>query len=109
MSSTSSATTQHYYEAAKASEIAPGSGKTIHVNGQQLALFNLNGTFHAISDSCPHRGAPLSEGYLQGDKVLCTWHCFDFNLKTGACEVVPDLRVTIYEVKVEGETVYVLC
>ncbi len=109
MSSTTSTAPQHHYEAARVSEIAPGTGKTIHVNGHQIALFNLNGIFHAIADSCPHRGAPLSEGYLQGDKVLCTWHCFDFNLKTGACEVVPELRVATYEVKVDGEIVYILC
>ncbi|HZS03415.1 MAG TPA: Rieske 2Fe-2S domain-containing protein [Blastocatellia bacterium] len=100
---------KQFYEVAMVSEIAPGSGKTVYPNGQQIALFNLDGTFYAIDDSCPHRGAPLSEGYLKGDQVLCAWHCFDFNLKTGACEGVPELHVATYEVKIEGETVYVLC
>jgi NAD(P)H-dependent nitrite reductase small subunit len=109
MSFSPSPEAKQFHEVARASEIAPGSSTTIYVNGRQLALFNLDGTFYAIDDGCPHRGAPLSEGYLQGDRVLCSWHCFDFSLKTGACEVVPELKVATYEVKVEGDTVYVLC
>lgn len=108
-SSSVESATSHYYEVAKVSELAPGSGKTVYVNDRQLALFNLDGTFYAIDDGCPHRGAPLSEGYLQGDKVLCSWHCFDFSLKNGSCEVVPELKVATYEVKVEGDTIYVAC
>lgn len=109
MSSSPSAGTKQFYEVARVSEIAPGSGRTVYANGHQIALFNHGGSFYAIDDSCPHRGAPLSEGYVQGDRVLCSWHCFDFNLKTGACEVVPELKVSTYEVRVEGDTVYVLC
>jgi len=100
---------KRYLKVAETREVAPGSGKTVYANGRQLALFNLNGVFYAISDGCPHRGAPLSEGILKDDKVLCAWHCFDFNLKTGACELVPGLCVETYEVKVEGDAILVLC
>jgi NAD(P)H-dependent nitrite reductase small subunit len=100
---------KQYVKVAETREIAPSSGKTVYARGQQIALFNLNGIFYAISDGCPHRGAPLSEGILKDDKVLCSWHCFDFNLKTGACEVVPELRVETYEVKVEDGAIFILC
>ena len=100
---------KQFLKLAETHEIAPNSGKTVYAKGQQIALFNLGGTFYAISDDCPHRGAPLSEGYVKDDKVFCPWHCFDFNLKTGACEVVPGMRVETYEVKVEGDAILVLC
>jgi nitrite reductase/ring-hydroxylating ferredoxin subunit len=103
-------THKRYCKLAETHEIAPNSGKTVYgPGGQQIAIFNLNGTFYAISDGCPHRGAPLSEGLVKGEMVLCAWQCFDFNLKTGACEVVPELRVETYEVKVEGDAIFVLC
>ncbi len=100
---------QHYLKLAETHEIAPNAGKTVYANGEPIALFNLNGAFYAISGSCPHRGAPLSEGMVQEDKVFCAWHCFDFNLKTGACGAVPELCVRTYEVKVEGDAILVLC
>jgi NAD(P)H-dependent nitrite reductase small subunit len=98
-----------YQRAANVSEIAPGTGKTVEVNEQDIALFNYQGEFYAISDLCPHRGAPLAEGFLEDGKVFCPWHCFDFNLQTGECTIVPSLRVQAYEVKVEGDEVFVRC
>lgn len=100
---------QNFYRAAGVSEIAPGTGRAIEVNAQDIALFNYQGKFYAISDICPHRGAPLAEGFLEAGKVFCPWHCFDFNLQTGACTIVPSLRVQTYEVKVEGDEVLVRC
>lgn len=98
---------KHYVRVAAAGEVPPLSGKLVEVAGQQIALFNLGDVFYAINDLCPHRGAPLSEGYLEGETVLCAWHCFDFSLRTGASETVPGLRVATYEVKVEGDEVFI--
>src|SRR5215510_11432937 len=98
-----------YRRVANTEEIAAGSGKMIEVGDEQIALFNFGGTFFATSDMCPHRGASLAEGFLDRGKVFCPWHCFDFNLKTGECETVPSLQIQTYEVKVEGDEVFVLC
>jgi NAD(P)H-dependent nitrite reductase small subunit len=108
-SNTQTSSELRYLKLAETHEIAPNTGKSVSANGQQIALFNLNGTFYAISSSCPHRGAPLSEGILQGEKVFCAWHCFDFDLKTGACGAVPELSVRTYEVKVEDTAILVRC
>ena len=61
---------------AKASEIPPGTGKCVTANNVSVALFNVGGTFHAISNTCPHRGGPLGDGDLAGDVVTCPWHGF---------------------------------
>jgi len=98
-----------YIKVATVHEIVPGSGKKVEACGNEIALFNFNGEIYAISDICPHRGGPLSEGFLDVGKVFCPWHCFDFNLKTGECTTFPSMRVQAYEVKVEGEDIFVLC
>jgi nitrite reductase (NADH) small subunit/3-phenylpropionate/trans-cinnamate dioxygenase ferredoxin subunit len=100
---------KRYYRVASVSEIPMGSGKLIEVAEQEIALFNFNNQFYAISDLCPHRGASLADGFLDGGKVFCPWHCFDFNLETGECGMVPSLRVRTYEVKTEGEDILVAC
>ena len=41
---------------AQASDLAPGSGTTVEAEGLRLALFNVQGTFYAIDDTCPHCG-----------------------------------------------------
>jgi NAD(P)H-dependent nitrite reductase small subunit len=100
---------KRYYRAASIGEIPSGAGRLVEVAGEEIALFNLNGEYYAISDMCPHRGASLTRGFLEGGKVFCPWHCFDFNLKTGECATVPSLRVRTYEVKISGENIFVAC
>ena len=55
-----------FVKVAKTAEIVPGQGKMIEVGGKKIALFNVEGSFHAIDDTCTHRGGPLSEGSLDG-------------------------------------------
>jgi NAD(P)H-dependent nitrite reductase small subunit len=100
---------KRYYRVASISEIPSGAGRLVEVSGEDIALFNFNGEYYAISDMCPHRGASLAEGFLDGGKVFCPWHCFDFNLKTGECGMVPSLRVRTYDVKITGEDIFVAC
>jgi nitrite reductase (NADH) small subunit len=96
-----------FYKVASIRDIAPGSGIKIDVGGTEIAVFHCNGGFYAIDDLCPHRGAPLSEGFLEDGKVFCPWHCFDFNLRTGESISVPSLHVKAYEIKIEGEDIFV--
>jgi nitrite reductase/ring-hydroxylating ferredoxin subunit len=69
---------------AGAEDLLPGQAGAFTVEGRRIALFNVEGTYYAIGDSCTHRGGPLSEGDAQGTKVTCPWHGADFDLKTGA-------------------------
>jgi nitrite reductase (NADH) small subunit len=100
---------KQFYKVATIDEIPPGSGKKIELGRREIAVFQFNGEFYAIDDFCPHRGAPLSEGFLEAGKVFCPWHCFDFNLQSGECTTVPSLRVETYEVKIEGNELFIRC
>jgi nitrite reductase (NADH) small subunit len=89
-------------------EIPVGRGKSVEVDGVPIAVFNAgSGQYQALSGSCPHEGGPLADGALLGDSVVCPWHGFDFNLRTGACDGAPDLSVSVYPVKVAGSDILV--
>jgi nitrite reductase/ring-hydroxylating ferredoxin subunit len=89
-------------------EVPVGKAKQITVKGRKIALFNVDGTFYAIDDTCPHRGAPLWEGELNGLEVICPWHGAGFDVTTGA-HLCPPARsgVASYKVQVVGEEVQI--
>ena len=72
-----------FVKVAKTGEIAPGQGKQVEVNGKKIALFNVEGSFFVIDDTCTHRGGPLSEGVLEGKRVSRPWHGATYDLTTG--------------------------
>jgi nitrite reductase/ring-hydroxylating ferredoxin subunit len=90
-----------------AAELAPGSCTEVSAGGKPVALFNVAGTFHAIGNTCIHRGGPLGQGMLDGTTVLCPWHAWSYDVTTGISTVNPELRVDSYEVKVEDGQVLV--
>ena len=93
---------------AKSSDITPGQGKMVEVNGKKIALFNVAGSFYAIDDTCTHRGGPLSEGVLEGKKVTCPWHGATFDVTTGEVLGPPAPQgVARYDARVEGDDVEV--
>lgn len=93
---------------AKAAELAPGQMKWVAVNGERLVLANVEGAFYAVSDICGHRNAPLSRGKLEGYLIECPLHFAQFDVRTGELVNGPvSTAVTVYQVRVDGETVYI--
>ena len=93
---------------AKVSELSPGQMKWIAVNGERRVLANVEGTFYAISDVCGHRNAPLSRGKLDGYLIECPLHYAQFDVRTGKLVNGPvSTAVPIYQVCIEGDTVYI--
>ncbi len=87
-------------------ELGPGESKAVTVEGKRIALFNVEGTYHAIDDACPHRGGPLSEGEIEGSVVICPWHTARFDVTTGQVLSPPASRgVACYKVAVEGSQI----
>ncbi len=91
----------NFVKVATVSQVAPGTGMVATVNDKEVAVFNVDGTFHAIDNVCKHRGGPLGEGELDGDTVTCPWHAWQYNVKTGACMTKEGITVDKYEVRVE--------
>ena len=68
---------------ASTKDIAPGEAMTVEAGGQRIAVFNVNGAFYAIGDTCTHRGGPLSQGKVEDATVTCPWHGAKFDIRTG--------------------------
>ena len=72
-----------FVKVARTDEILSGRAKLVEANGQEIAVFNIDGAFHAIDNTCSHVGGPLSEGELDGCEVTCPWHGAVFDVTTG--------------------------
>ncbi len=93
---------------AETKDLPPGGALAVDVEGVRLALFNIDGTYYAIEDTCPHSGGPLSEGYVEGTQVECPLHGACFNLTDGSVLSPPaDEDVASYRVEVEGNDIKV--
>jgi len=92
---------------AKISDIPKGQARAFEVNGQQVAIFNVDGQFHAIDNVCAHQGGPLAEGELDGCVVTCPWHGWTYDVRTGASPDEPDASVLHYHLKVDGDQLLV--
>ncbi|HXG95157.1 MAG TPA: Rieske (2Fe-2S) protein [Blastocatellia bacterium] len=98
-----------YIKAARTSDLQPGQGITVEINGQQVALFNCNGEIVALDGTCPHRGGPIGEGYVDCHNltVQCPWHGWTFSLTNGVSPVNPMAKVQKFDVLVESDEIKV--
>ncbi len=92
---------------AKVSDVPPGTAKVVVVLGHPVALFNVDGSFHAVSNVCLHRGGPIGEGTLDGPVVTCPLHGWEYDVRTGQNLANPTARLRTFVVKVEGDDVLV--
>ena len=87
---------------------AAGQRALLELEGNSIALFNLDGQFYAIADSCPHQGSSLCAGQLQGRLIQCRAHGLRFDLASGYLANSDKLRVATYPVADEGGQMFIL-
>ena len=92
---------------ASKAEIPAGTGKVVEVGGKAVAVFNCDGSFYAMDNTCKHRGGPLGEGSLGGTTVSCPWHGWEYDVTSGACQMDPSIKVQTFDVKVDGDDILV--
>jgi nitrite reductase/ring-hydroxylating ferredoxin subunit len=88
-------------------DLAPGAHTKLRLAERPILLANLDGQFHAIQDTCVHRGGSLSAGLIEGQTVICPLHYWGFDLKSGICTQVPSMALKTFTTKVENGEVYV--
>jgi nitrite reductase (NADH) small subunit len=96
-----------FVRAVAVGEIPAGSIHQVSVGGKEVALANVAGQFHAIDNTCLHRGGPLGEGVLEGKIVTCPWHGWQYDVDTGKVSQNPTVGVACYPVEVRGNEVFV--
>lgn len=90
---------------AKVSGIPEGGSVVVTVNQKDIAIFRINGVFHAIDDMCPHMGASLSGGFVEDGCVTCPWHYWRFRLADGSWADNPKVKIGSYPIHVVGDEV----
>jgi nitrite reductase (NADH) small subunit len=88
---------------------APAAGQVqeAEAGGVAICLANVGGELSALDNWCPHRQGPLGQGWVEGDMVVCPWHSWSFDARTGKAEYPPNEWVGVLGLKVQGEDVMV--
>ena len=90
------------------SDLFPGESMVVRVGAEEFALHNVNGRYHATGNRCPHQGGSLGDGYLEGNRIICPLHGWEFDVATGhAATPMQPGRIRVYDVKVEQGRVWV--
>jgi len=97
-----------FEKAADLEELNPGQMKMIPIGTREVLLCNVGGKYYAVDNFCPHMGAPLSEGELDGAELWCPFHGASFDVTNGDVLNPPAYENLIrYSVRVTDEAVEV--
>jgi naphthalene 1,2-dioxygenase system ferredoxin subunit len=93
---------------ANAADVEPGQGLRCVVRGHAIALFNVDGRFHAIDDRCSHGDASLADGWLDGCEIECPLHQGRFDVTNGRATAAPCVvDVASHPIRIEGGRILV--
>ncbi len=85
----------------------PGEAREFNAGSKVICVANVDGEFSAMDNVCLHRGGPLGTGVVMDGKVICPWHGWAWNPKTGEAAHNPQARMQVYPLKLEGDDVLV--
>ena len=75
---------------------------TIKHNSRRYAVFDLDGDLLVTDARCPHNGGPLTDGMVRDGAVVCPWHWYCFDLRTGECRTSAGYQLRTYRVLSRG-------
>lgn len=93
--------------ATKSSLPEPGKVKEFIAQGKSVCIANVSGEICAADNVCPHWGGPLGQGRIQDGEIVCPWHGWQFDLKTGETRRNANVRLAIYRVIIEEEDIFI--
>ena len=96
-----------FHELCPAADVEEGVGKPFTVDGNHLAVYHYEDGFYACDNRCPHMGYPLSEGSVRDGVLICHWHHWEFDLKTGGCFLTNGDDVASFPVEVRDDVLFV--
>jgi nitrite reductase (NADH) small subunit len=85
-----------------AAMLPPGTVMEAEVGANTYAICNAGGVLHALDGICPHSGGPLGAGALHGNTLVCPWHAWEYDCRTGVNDFDADVAVATFPVKIEG-------
>jgi nitrite reductase (NADH) small subunit len=92
-----------YVKLAAESELPPkGQAKEFQLGDKMICIANIDGTITAMDNVCLHVGGPLGQGVIEGGKIICPWHGWQYDPQTGQAGHNPNARVPVYPIKIEN-------
>jgi nitrite reductase (NADH) small subunit len=88
-------------------QLPPGSLIEVEVRGSVYALCNVSGQVRCLQGTCPHAGGPLGQGNLDGEQIVCPWHAWGFDSRTGVADGDEDLHVQTFPVSVISGEIFI--
>lgn len=80
----------------------PNEVREFTVAGKTLCVANVGGSICVLDGVCPHEGGPLGEGTIEECRVVCPWHGYAFDVRSGEAQDAPELKADVFESKVEA-------
>jgi nitrite reductase (NADH) small subunit len=100
--------TMPFTKIATQSELPSGNtAKEFPCGDKTICIANVNGEFSAMDNVCLHVGGPLGQGMIENGKVVCPWHGWQYDPKTGEAAHNSKAKVAVYAMKVENGNVLV--
>ena len=96
-----------FVKAASLASLPAGSLTEAEFDGEPYVICNAGGDLHAFEGRCPHAGGPLGHGALHGNSIVCPWHAWEFDCRTGACDFNPRIQLKAVAVKVEHGDIFI--
>ena len=93
--------------ALKLEDVPPGESRCLKLGDVQVGLFHNEEGLFAIDNLCPHRGAPMHEGFVTDGYVTCPWHQWQFQLNDGVCLNIPKVRIATYSVEIREGAIWI--
>ena len=94
-----------FIKVGKVSEVPQDSVIEVSVGEDVYAVCNVEGKLHALGGLCLHQGGPLGQGNVADGRVVCPWHAWEWDCRTGENPDDPSQCVATYEVKVDGDEI----
>ena len=92
--------------AAKSELPSTGEAREFACGDKMICVANIDGTLTAMDNVCLHRGGPLGQGVADGGKVICPWHGWSYDVRSGAFTVIPTLKVKTYRVQKQENGIF---
>lgn len=104
-----------FVKIAQTSELAEGTKKKIILENREILLVNLQNSYYALDNKCPHMGGSLFDGTLESGRIICPRHSSEFDVTTGknleGAKILfvrfPVKDAQTFPVKVEGSDILI--
>ena len=88
-------------------ELKIGSRKVFDWDGAEILLIRNGKGIFAIENLCSHEDAPLHDGCIVGNEIICALHSWRFNIESGSCATSPDFDLPVFQTRVSEDEVWI--